>query len=627
MRRLWASLSLWPMCWLAALGACHDHERNNPMDAALTPAVFITSVNVDTLAGRVDLEWTPYSGSQPFGEYRVVRKAKGMDEVTLAVLADPTQVAYQDTAVRPQVDYSYRVVVANRSGLASPSAWASASSYQVRGVALIGAQPDTLAGTIAVRWHPYQGPGFAQYQVWRRTYGHPDSLLARTDSRSDTAWTDADAVPETAYTYWVNTEAAGLTLESARQEALLRRLHVVLEAVDLDPRTATAGLRWRRYRGPHFVAYDVRRQVAGLGEESVAVRSAVDDTTCTDSLLNGNTLYQYRVWTRTRWPDSPGAASNSLGGRIYALVRQFDLPGTAHLVQSVQLALDANQRLVVATTAMAATTARNMVPGIGLWRVGDASAHVLFTPDTPLVRSPVRLAVLGDVLYVAVAVEGDSILVGAVRDSTALWSTHLAADGEQPAGLYANGDSVLVVDTQGWLHWVLGAGSPGMRVERGESLRASIIGDLPLTRAVMAPTAGKRGYPQVFLAVPYRPANHLTARLRASAVTWGGESSEFDYDDGVGPGPGQTLTPLDLAYDAAGERLLVLEGQGRVQVLDGRPADRRRAGSRYITQWGHIGSGSGEFQPSPVTAASLIADRDGRVYVADGAARVQVFSP
>jgi hypothetical protein len=627
MRPLWASPGLWSIGWLVVLLACHDHARNNPMDAALTPAVSITAVNVDTLAGLIDLEWTPYSGGQPFAEYRVVRKAKGMDEVTLAVLADPAQVSYQDASARPDVDYLYRVLVANRSGLVSGSAWVSASSYQVRGVALVGAQPDTLAGTIVVRWRQYQGPAFARYQVWRRTYGHPDSLLALMNSRSDTVWTDADAVPETAYTYWVATEAAGLTLESPRQEASLRRLHVVLEAVDCDPHTATAQLRWRRYRGPQFAAYDVRRQVAGLPEESVAVLPAIDDTAFTDRRLNGNTVYQYRVWTRTRWPDSPAAASNSLSGQIYALVQQLDLPGGAHLVQAVQLALDASQRLVVATTSMAPTTAHNMVAGIGLWRAGDPAADVFFARDTPLARSPVRLAVFGDVLYVAVAVEGDSILVGAVRDRRALWSTRLAAGGEHPAGLYANGDSVLVVDTQGWLHWVLGGGSPGVRVVKSEALRSSIVADLPVTRAVMAPAAGKRGYPQVFLAAPYRPGNHLTARLRVSAVIWGGTSAEFAYDDGVGPGPGQTLTPLDVAYDAVGEYLLVLEGQGRIQVLDGRPADRREAGSRYITQWGRFGGGSGEFQPSPVTAASLVVDRDGRVYVADGAARVQVFVP
>jgi hypothetical protein len=194
-----------------------------------------------------------------------------------------------------------------------------------------------------------------------------------------------------------------------------------------------------------------------------------------------------------------------------------------------------------------------------------------------------------------------------------------------------NGDTVAVVDAQGRINWLL---REGTEVAPQGGLERTSVEDLPFEHAVMAPEAGTLGYPLLFVAAPLRTGNHVIGRWRSGPDQWAGTSaSEVGYDDGEGPGPGQTLNPLALAYDPAGRRLLVLEAQGRIQVLDARPfAELGETKRRYITQWGSFGSGPGEFQPSPRTTASVVLDPQGRVYVADaagsnGAGRVQVFEP
>ena len=56
------------------LVGCYDAPRTNPFDPALTPAVELLAVTVDSTSGSALLEWTPYEGKQPFREYRVLSR-------------------------------------------------------------------------------------------------------------------------------------------------------------------------------------------------------------------------------------------------------------------------------------------------------------------------------------------------------------------------------------------------------------------------------------------------------------------------------------------------------------------------------------------------------------------------
>ncbi|MEW6754268.1 MAG: hypothetical protein AB1505_25285 [Candidatus Latescibacterota bacterium] len=612
---------------LGYLAACHDHPRDNPLDPTLTPQVAITTVTVDTLAGTARIEWTPYAGSQPFGEYRVIRKVQGMEaDTTLGVLTEVAQTAFEDTTVEPDRDYRYWVAVVNRGGLVVRSAEAAATSFQIRGVALLGVQADPLQGSIQLTWQRYCGPDFEGYEVWRRSYGQEDARLAAVSAAAETVWTDRTPAPATGYTYWVATAAAGRRLESAGRGASYPPLPVALQSALFSHRTAAAELRWTKYRGPGFLAYEVHRHGAGQ-DTVVALAEALGDTTCTDGMLEGNTVYEYRVRVRTVWADLE-VASNPRRGDFYRLSRQIQVPTTGNLVQAVQLAWEEPGRLHVALTSMAATTAHRMVAGVSLWSEGGVTPRSFFSQVTPERRTPVRLATYGANLYVAVQTSQDSILIGVVAEGRTLWQRQVAAGGALPVGLHVDADStVLVVDEDGRTYWVR---PPDLQPSRTERLSSTLAEDRPVEHALMVAGAGAQRNPLLFLVAPQRAGNHLIARVRSGVDMWGGKSSDYAYDDGVGPGRGQTLSPLVLAYDPAQARLLVLESQGRLQVLDARPVSELDGRSRYVTQWGRFGSGPGEFLPSPPTAASVVLDPQGRVYVGDvvdGVARVQVFEP
>lgn len=70
---------------------------------------------------------------------------------------------------------------------------------------------------------------------------------------------------------------------------------------------------------------------------------------------------------------------------------------------------------------------------------------------------------------------------------------------------------------------------------------------------------------------------------------------------------------------------MVDAGNARIQVFD--------AGSAYITEWGEVGSGPGQFdfrrgnRPTDM-GGSIAVDEDGYIYVADvGNRRIQKFAP
>ena len=109
-----------PLWWLVgllllALACSHESPRDNPMDPQLTPPVQL-QVTLDDTAGTAAMTWTAYTGDQPFGEYRVQRKIKGMEQWTaLDSLGSATQTAYLDTSLEPDTAYEYQVAVVNAS--------------------------------------------------------------------------------------------------------------------------------------------------------------------------------------------------------------------------------------------------------------------------------------------------------------------------------------------------------------------------------------------------------------------------------------------------------------------------------------------------------------------------------
>ncbi|MBI2502335.1 MAG: hypothetical protein HYW07_03775 [Candidatus Latescibacteria bacterium] len=612
---------------LLLLSSCYDAPRTNPFDPALTPPVELQAALDDT-AGIVFLTWSRYEGRQPFKEYRVLRNIAERTRVdTLARLPVAEETHFLDGTIAPDLDYLYRVEAVNQADFAAPSIAVLVSAFSVRGIDLLGAQGNDRQGTIALRWQRYRGPDFAGYQVWRRSFGEESRSLAAISAVADSVWTDTTALPGKDYTYWIRTAAAGKELVSGQLEAGYELPRVELQRAEFSSATATAALSWTAYQGPRFAAYQVRRRTAGTVETTVEEIPEADRTTYADSALDGNTEYAYRLFVRTTWGEDTGVFSNEQRGLFYALSETVQLPEVANSeIQAVSLALDEQDRLYTAATLISTTTARLMQKGISLGFPDLPGYRSFFGNITPDRLSPVQLAAGQGKLYAAVRTDEGKVMVGSVNEALKQeWATLAETEGAFPVGLYVEGNGeVLMVDSQGLVHRF---DSTGNLIETDTGLQASLETDqaLPLRHMAVGQGTGLGEGEMFFLLAPDRDGNHAIGRTRTrlgARQIFGGRSVFFT--DGVGSEEGQTLSPLVLAFDRSRTRLMVLEAQGRLQVFDARPEKVPR---RYLTKWGRFGRDEGEFQISPPTAVSMVVDGQGRIYVADGEGRVQIFAP
>ncbi len=609
------------------LASCHNPQRKNPFDPELTPPVENVEATLDGTSGIVVVEWDAYDGAQPFGRYLVLRKVQGLEAVdTLSVITDPTLTRFEDTSIEPDTDYIYRVTVANISGFAVDSADLALRSFRIPEVELAEVVADNLQGTIILRWQPYRGPRFVSYTVWRRSFGQEDQLLALVEAVEDTMWTDSSTMPETEYLYWIETSAAGIRRSSARQEAVFSLPAVTLSSAQFSSDSASADLQWTAYRGPRFAAYEVRRQSRDQNELSVQELTDQDVLQFTDTSLDGNTEYTYRIFVRTTWGSDVGVFSAPLSGSFYSLdeVRQLPLIFDQNSeIQAVGLCMDEANQLFVAATAISTTTARVMQDGIGVLFPGETIYREYFQEFLPSRLSPAFVAAGFGRVYVAYGLASDGSLVGAIdSDKLEDWSMEADTGSEFPVGLHLEEDGeLLMIDAQGG---VFGFSAEGTAAEPNHRLTDALEQALPLQHVVVGPGAGRANNDQFFLLAPERDNNHIVGRTRTllgSTQIFGGRSP---FDDGVGPEDGQTLNPLVMAFDRSRTRLVVLEAQGRLQVFNAVSDD---VSPRYITKWGRFGAGPGEFQVSPPTSVAMVVDSMGRIYVADGEERIQVFIP
>lgn len=172
---------------LLALSACsHDSTRENPLDPSLTPPVALTAA-VDDTAGVVRLSWPPAQDEAV--QYLVLRNAPQSTAVdTMARLSEQT--SFADT-VDVGAEWVYRVSVVNAAGLEVPSAPVRPASMELPPVRITDIGIDPTQATARVRWTPYEGPRFTQYEVWRESAGELPVKVATVNDATDSAIVDS----------------------------------------------------------------------------------------------------------------------------------------------------------------------------------------------------------------------------------------------------------------------------------------------------------------------------------------------------------------------------------------------------------------------------------------------------
>ena len=161
---------------------------------------------------------------------------------------------------------------------------------------------DDTASTAALTWTPYQGDiPFAAYQILRNIADRVtvDTLATFTDINALT-YTDTSLATNTTYAYRVAIRnSAGFAAISAPITVRPLQLPSVARLrAEFDSGTASATLTWSPYRGPRFSTYQVLRRI-GSREEIVAELNAVEDTTFTDTSLDGAIDYTYQIIAQT----------------------------------------------------------------------------------------------------------------------------------------------------------------------------------------------------------------------------------------------------------------------------------------------------------------------------------------
>ncbi|NKB68638.1 MAG: hypothetical protein GKR89_16365 [Candidatus Latescibacteria bacterium] len=187
---------------LLALVACHDTDRDNPLDPQLTPAVEL-AITLDETTGTATLTWTPYQGDIPFAEYQVLRNITDRIAVdTLATFTDIGTLAFTDTTLTTNATYVYRLVALNSAGFAALSRPESVGPLHLPAIAQLRAEFNSGTASASLVWSPYRGPRFSAYQVLRRIT-NTEQIVAQLNAIEDTTFIDIGLNGATHYTYQI----------------------------------------------------------------------------------------------------------------------------------------------------------------------------------------------------------------------------------------------------------------------------------------------------------------------------------------------------------------------------------------------------------------------------------------
>jgi len=171
---------------------------------------------------------------------------------------------------------------------------------------------DDTAGTAMLTWTSYTGEAeFAEYRVLRNVAKSTEvDTLEVFEEVEQATFVDYSLAPNTAYEYRVSVvNVGGLEMPSLVENTPGYTVSAIeLLEVAVDEQVGQADLRWTRYTGPRFQAYQMERRSADEDDFVVIKRvESVDDTLFTDDSLQPDVAYTYRivlVAAGQQWPSN-----------------------------------------------------------------------------------------------------------------------------------------------------------------------------------------------------------------------------------------------------------------------------------------------------------------------------------
>ena len=568
------------------------------------PVVQLREVQLDSRTATAALRWTAYRGPR-FKAYRVERRSVGLAPLMVKEISALADTAYVDSLLSGNTEYFYRVVVVTERGEELSSAEVSGKFH-----ALLATWPLEL-----------EEPGYV------RLYGEEDRLTALV------------------------TDPRGVRLRFYDPEGTLRQEQVLLGPQrDVLPRSVATALSPEGKRFV-FVLNRINDQAITYSQFGVVQFDTEGKPLPLERHVHTDDL---PTLSEELWPlPGPLKLGASSGGFDYVAVFRGD-----SLLFADDFSSGGKQWTTVDPAAVFAAGQVTRADGAGsLWLVttGNFSSQNLRIEADGVMPEHGRT---GGITF-RVGGIGMTLVNGVIS-----WEPRAeGTPAEAFPDIYGLSIhlSLEVVDRRISVSVTSPVFWPGVPY-KGENLGAEYLhlgwGSLVLVDGVLGLTAGDQPYSisqegkgvstPVFaeevsetrtwkaggeaqrLGICLPRINQILVRKgtfirNTGAIAWPNNTDLVAVGTGVGQGAGELLYPL--SFDAGPDgRIFVLDaGNGRIQVFD--------TEGQYLTQWGHKGSGEGEFdfgsgQLPEDFAGSVAVDSEGFIYVADvGNKRIQKFAP
>jgi len=273
------------------------------------PAAVTLNTPAAISSSRIALEWSQ-SADLDFAAYRIYRNESGTvseEDDLIATITDVNAIYYDDTGLRENRNYYYRVYAVDEGGLTARSNEVNARTLNNAPTPVTLSEPtDISTSRIALEWSQSQDDDFASYKLYRNETGavtEDDLLVAEITNIHTNYYDDTGLEENTTYYYRVyTTDISGLTARG--NEVRARTLADEPSPVTLSQPTAIStsriALDWTESEEEDFESYKIYRNETGAVSESDLLVTTIADINRTyydDTGLRENTTYYYRVYT------------------------------------------------------------------------------------------------------------------------------------------------------------------------------------------------------------------------------------------------------------------------------------------------------------------------------------------
>ncbi len=260
----------------------------------------------------LNLSWS-LSGAEDFASYILLRAEEpGVDSTATLVttITERTTTSFEDTELKENTDYWYRLYVFDQSGLSS-------ASNQVKGTTKQDEPPEPVTlyppspvvgsfSQLNLSWSQNSDEDFASYNLYRSPSSGVDSssiLVTSITSQTTTAYQDTGLDENTSYYYRIYVwDKGGLAARSNEEEGRTNQDEPPEPVVLYSPNPISAtqiDLSWSQSEERDFSSYRLfRSPSSGVDSTSwlaVTIREKFQ-TTYQDTGLDGNKTYYYRLF-------------------------------------------------------------------------------------------------------------------------------------------------------------------------------------------------------------------------------------------------------------------------------------------------------------------------------------------